>query len=158
MKKETEEVYNSVKNPSREQIRIVQFGADGAGTYTPAGHWNAIAADDFIKKDYSEVRWAHNMALLNMSLMDAAIVCWNTKYYYFNPRPSQVNPAIKNTCGCSEFSFLHFQDTPLLAAPLQKFCHILFLKRQLPTRQWHRKHLCRECTAAYIAEAIARQA
>ena len=53
--------------------------------HTPAGHWDAIAAEDFITKNYSEVRWARNMALLNMSLMDAAIVCWDTKYFYFNP-------------------------------------------------------------------------
>lgn len=103
MKKETDEIYNYVKNPSREQIRIVQFWADGAGTYTPAGHWDAIAAEDFITKGFSEVRWARNMALLNMALMDAGIVCWNTKYYYFNPRPSQMNPAIKTLTGVPNF-------------------------------------------------------
>lgn len=103
MKKETQEIYDYVKNPSREQIRMVQFWADGAGTYTPAGHWNTIAAEDFMTKNFSEVRWARNMALLNMSLMDAAIVCWNTKYYYFNPRPSQMNPAIKTLTGIPNF-------------------------------------------------------
>ncbi|MGH2564658.1 MAG: phosphatase PAP2 family protein, partial [Ginsengibacter sp.] len=80
--------YAQIKNPTREQNRIVQYWADGIGTYTPPGHWNAIAAEDFIKQNYSEVRWARNMALLNMTLMDAGIVCWNTKYYYFNPRPT----------------------------------------------------------------------
>jgi len=43
------------------------------------------------------------MALLNMSLMDAAIVCWDTKYTYFNPRPCQMNPAIKTTTGVPNF-------------------------------------------------------
>lgn len=103
MKKELEEVYNFVKAPTREQTRIVHFWADGVGTYTPPGHWNAIAAEDFIGKSYSEVRWARNMALLNMSLMDAAIVCWDTKFFYFNPRPSQLNPAIKTTTGLPNF-------------------------------------------------------
>ncbi len=103
MKKELEEVYNFVKAPTREQTRIVHFWADGVGTYTPPGHWNAIAAEDFIGKAYSEVRWARNMALLNMALMDAAIVCWDTKFYYFNPRPSQLNPAIKTTTGVPNF-------------------------------------------------------
>ena len=103
MKKETEEVYNYIKNPDRNQIKTVQFWADGAGSYTPPGHWNAIAAEDFIKKNYSEVRWARNMALLNMSLMDAGIVCWNTKYYYFNPRPTQMNPSIKTLTGIPNF-------------------------------------------------------
>lgn len=103
MKQETQEIYDMVQHPSREQIRIVQFWADGAGTYTPPGHWNAIAAADFINKNFSEVRWARNMALLNMSLMDAGIVCWNTKYYYYNPRPSQMNPAIKTLTGVPNF-------------------------------------------------------
>lgn len=103
MKQETEEIYNFVKNPSRDHYRIVQFWADGAGTATPPGHWDAIAAEDFIKKGYSEIRWARNMALLNMALMDASIVCWDTKYFYFNPRPSQMNPLIKTLTGTPNF-------------------------------------------------------
>ena len=95
--------YNQIKSPTREQNRIVQFWADGVGTYTPAGHWNAIAAEDFIKQNYSEVRWARNMALLNMAEMDAAILCWNTKYYYFNPRPTQMVPDIKTLTGIPNF-------------------------------------------------------
>ncbi len=102
-KDETEEIYNFVKSPTREQTRIVHFWADGVATYTPPGHWNAIAADDFIGKNFSEVRWARNIALLNMSMMDAAIVCWATKYKYFNPRPSQVDPRIKTTTGLPNF-------------------------------------------------------
>ena len=70
-------------------MKIIHFWADGAGTYTPAGHWDAIAAEEFVKENYSEVRWARNFALLNMALMDAGIVCWDAKYFYFNPRPSQ---------------------------------------------------------------------
>lgn len=95
--------YAQIKNPTREQNRIVQYWADGIGTYTPPGHWNAIAAEDFIQQNFSEVRWARNMALLNMAEMDAGIVCWNTKYYYFNPRPTQVIPSIKTLTGIPNF-------------------------------------------------------
>jgi len=95
--------YAQIKNPTREQNRIVQFWADGIGTYTPSGHWNAIAAEDFIKQNYSEVRWARNMALLNMGQMDAAIVCWNTKFFYFSPRPTQIIPDIKTLTGVPNF-------------------------------------------------------
>lgn len=102
-KKELEEILAYSKNITREQIRIVHFWADGVATYTPPGHWNAIAADDFILQGFSEVRWARNMALLNMSLMDAAVACWDAKFFYFNPRPSQVNPAIKTTTGLPNF-------------------------------------------------------
>ena len=103
MKKETEEIYQYMKNLSRDQIAIVHFWADGLNTATPPGHWNAIAADDFIQKNFSEVRWARNMALLNMALMDAAIVCWEAKYYYFNPRPAQLDTRIKTTAGLPNF-------------------------------------------------------
>jgi hypothetical protein len=103
MTQQTQLVYNQIKSPTREQISIVQFWSDGVGTYTPPGHWNAIAALDFIKQNYSEVRWARNMALLNMAEMDAGIVCWNTKYFYFNPRPTQMDPAIKTLTGIPNF-------------------------------------------------------
>ena len=103
MKAETDEILEFTKNPTRERIRIVHFWADGVGTYTPPGHWDAIAAEDFIKKNFSEVRWARNMALINMSMMDAAIVCWDTKNFYYNPRPSQLNPNIKTLTGVPNF-------------------------------------------------------
>ena len=103
MKKETAEIYDFINNPTRDHIRIVQFWADGVGTYTPPGHWDAIAAEDFIPKNFSEVRWARNLSLLNLALMDAGIECWNTKYFYFNPRPTQLNPAIKTLTGIPNF-------------------------------------------------------
>ena len=102
-KTEAEEVYRVSSNASREQLRIVHFWADGIATPTPPGHWNAIAAADFMGRRFSEVRWARNLALLNMALMDAAIVCWDTKYFYFNPRPSQVDPRIKTLTGLPNF-------------------------------------------------------
>ena len=103
MQDETEEIYQMVQNDTREHYRIVHYWADGVGTSTPPGHWDVIAAEDFIKKNYSEVRWARNMALLNMTMMDAAIVCWDTKMHYFNPRPTQMNPKIKTLTGIPNF-------------------------------------------------------
>ena len=103
MKKETDEIYKIVKNATREQLRIVHFWADGIGTSTPPGHWNQIAAEDFIKMNFSEVRWARNLALINMALMDAAIVCWDTKFFYFNPRPTQLDPRIRTLTGIPNF-------------------------------------------------------
>ena len=103
MKKETDEVFSDTNKPTVADQQVVLFWGDGVGTYTPPGHLIAIAAEDFIPNNYSEVRWARNLSLLNMSLMDAAIVCWNTKYTYFNPRPSQLNPAIKTLTGLPNF-------------------------------------------------------
>jgi PAP2 superfamily len=103
LKKDANDVYAMIKDDTREHYRIVNFWADGVGTYTPPGHWNAIAAEDFVVENFSEVRWARNMALLNMTMMDAAIVCWDIKYFYFNPRPTQMIPEVKTLTGIPNF-------------------------------------------------------
>ena len=53
--KEVAEVLSYSQNATRDQQAQVEFWADGAGTYTPPGHWNAIAANEFVKENYSEV-------------------------------------------------------------------------------------------------------
>ena len=80
MQQELKEVLSYTSKPTREHMRIINFWADGVGTYTPPGHWNAIATEEFVQNKYSEVRWARNYTLLNSALMEAAILCWNTKY------------------------------------------------------------------------------
>ncbi len=124
-KKETEEVLYYANNPSRERLKIVHFWADGAGTYSPPGHWDAIAADEFVKENYSEVRWARNYALLNMALMDAGIVCWDAKYFYFNPRPSQTDPSIKTLTGVPNFPAYTSGHSTFSAAAATVLSHLL---------------------------------
>lgn len=102
-KDELNEVYEYSKNLTREQLRIAHFWADGLSTYTPPGHWNYIAATDFAQLNFSEARWARNMALLNMSLMDAAVACWDAKYTFYNPRPSQMDSRIRTVTGLPNF-------------------------------------------------------
>lgn len=103
LKKELEEVLWFSQHPDRNRMASVHFWSDGAGTYTPPGHWNAIACEDFVTQRWSEARWARNLALLNMSMFTAAVCCWDAKYYYFNPRPSQMNPDCKTLTGLPNF-------------------------------------------------------
>ena len=103
MKAETDEVKYYADNLTRERIAIVHKWADGVGTYTPPGHWDDIAAEYIRDANYSEVRAARAFALLNMALHDAAIACWDTKFFYFNPRPSQMDNAIKTGTGLPNF-------------------------------------------------------
>jgi hypothetical protein len=124
-RKETAEVLEFVQNPTRERMRIVHFWADGVGTPTPPGHWNSIAAEDFIKQNFSEVRWARNMALLNMALMDAAVVCWDAKFHYFNPRPSEVEPKIKTLTGLPNFPAYTSGHSTFSAAAATVLGHII---------------------------------
>lgn len=103
MKDQVNEVKYYADNLNRERLAIVHKWADGAGTYTPPGHWNDIAAEYIRDANFSEVRAARAYALLNMALHDAAVGCWETKYFYFNPRPTQLDPAIKTGTGIPNF-------------------------------------------------------
>ena len=103
MRQETAEVRQTTENLTREQRAIAQKWNDGAGTYTPPGHWNDIAADHIRDANMSEVRAARTFALLNMAMHDASVACWEAKYLYFNPRPSQLDPAIRTDIGLPNF-------------------------------------------------------
>ena len=124
-KKETDEVLWFTTHPTRERTAIVHYWADGAGTATPTGHWNTIAADEFVKENFSEVRWARNFALLNLSQMDAAIICWDTKYFYFNQRPSQANEMIKTLTGIPNFPAYISGHSTFSSAAADVLGHIL---------------------------------
>jgi PAP2 superfamily len=103
MQEQLAEVKGFVDNQSREQLAIVYKWADGAGTYAPPGHWNDIAEEYIVNAQFSEVRAARAFALLNMAMHDAAVGCWETKYFYFNPRPSQLDPSIRTKTGLPNF-------------------------------------------------------
>jgi hypothetical protein len=103
MAEEVEEVKSYANNITRENLAIVHKWADGAGTYTPPGHWNDIAEEYIAAANYSEVRAARAFAILNMAIHDAGVGCWETKYFYFNPRPSQLEESIRTGTGIPNF-------------------------------------------------------
>ena len=103
MRDELAEVRRTVDNLSRAQLAIAYKWNDGAGTYTPPGHWNDIATEYVSEARMSEVRAARTFALLNMAMHDAAVACWGVKFRYFNPRPGQLDPDIKTVIGLPNF-------------------------------------------------------
>jgi hypothetical protein len=103
MKKEVEEVKWYSKHLTRERLAIVHKWADGVSTYTPQGHWNDIAEEFISDANYSEVRAARAFALLNIVMHDAGVACWDAKFFYFNPRPSQLDASIKTATGVPNF-------------------------------------------------------
>ena len=103
MATELAEVKRSVQNLTREELAIALKWADGLSSPTPPGHWNFIAAPYLQKAGFSEVRTARALALLNMAMHDAAVACWDTKFAYFNPRPSQLDPELKTALGLPNF-------------------------------------------------------
>jgi len=103
MDREVAEVRQAVDHLTREQLAIVLKWADGVSTPTPPGHWNFIAAPFIRDAQFSEVRAARAFALLNMAMHDAAVACWDAKFTYFNPRPSQLDPEIRTAIGLPNF-------------------------------------------------------
>ncbi len=103
MKDETAEVKRTVEHLTSVQLAVAQKWNDGAGTYSPPGHWNDVALEYVRDAKMSEVRAARVFALLNMAMHDAGVGCWEAKYHYFNPRPSQVDPGIKTQIGIPNF-------------------------------------------------------
>jgi hypothetical protein len=147
-KKELDEVLYYSDNITHERMRIVQFWADGIATPTPPGHWNQIAAEAFVLNNFSEVRWARNLALLNMAMMDAAIACWDAKYLYFNPRPSQIDPKIKTLTGLPNFpSYTSGHSTFSGAAAT-------FLSHILPAQKDYFTNLAEEASVSRLYGAI----
>jgi hypothetical protein len=70
-----------------DQTQIAKFWNDQAGTYTPPGHWNAIA--DAIAQQQGDglAADARLFAELNVAEADAAIAAWNSKFTYNAWRP-----------------------------------------------------------------------
>lgn len=103
MRDELATVKRTVQHLTRAQLAIALKWNDGAGTYTPPGHWNDIAAEYIADARMSEVRAARTLALLNMAMHDAGVACWDTKFRYYNPRPAQLDPSIKTMIGLPNF-------------------------------------------------------
>jgi hypothetical protein len=98
-----------------EQTEIAKFWADGAGTFTPPGHWNQIAQDVARDNFNSLVDNARLFAALDVAQADAAICCWDTKYTYSRWRPiTAIRNADKD---CNANTTIDTSWTSLLTTP-----------------------------------------
>jgi hypothetical protein len=76
---------SNIRTP--EQTTIAHFWNDDRGSVTPPGHWNRIAQAVSRQQGLSLADNARLFALLNISLADAGIVCWEGKFGYNYWRP-----------------------------------------------------------------------
>ena len=89
------EAFNEVKALGRrdsqartaDQTIIAQFWDDGLGTATPPGHWNRIAQTIARQRGLALADNARLFALLNITMADAAILCWEGKFGFNYWRP-----------------------------------------------------------------------
>ncbi len=70
-----------------EQTQIAYFWADSPGTVTTVGRWNIVARDAAIARSLTLEQNARLFAMLNVSLADAGISSWDSKYFYALWRP-----------------------------------------------------------------------
>jgi membrane-associated phospholipid phosphatase len=84
---ELREVYEVSRTLTPEQRALALFWADGPGTFTPPGHWDAIALD-LVRAHGLDTRTAARVfAVLNTAQADAFICIWDAKYAYWSLRP-----------------------------------------------------------------------
>jgi membrane-associated phospholipid phosphatase len=84
---EVQDVYRVSQTLTSEQRAIALFWADGPGTFTPPGHWNAIALDLASAHALDTTAAARLFAVLNTAEADAFICIWDAKYAYWSLRP-----------------------------------------------------------------------
>jgi hypothetical protein len=98
MATEIQTVKDYMERVNKPVMTTISEWADPEFTATPIGHWNRIAGDLIVGSELGLkndlLAQATIFAHLNIALMDAAIVCWEAKHYYYYPRPSQIDPSI----------------------------------------------------------------
>ncbi len=123
------------ENLTDEQREIANFWADGAGTYTPPGHWNRFASEAIVDNKLNPLRSARVFAYMNMAIMDAGISCWDAKYYYHYPRPTQSIPGFKAILGVPNFPGYTSGHSTFSAAAAITLSHF-FPNRQAQFEAW----------------------
>jgi Leucine-rich repeat (LRR) protein/membrane-associated phospholipid phosphatase len=83
------ESLGAARSPARtaEQTEIAHYWSDAIGTYAPAGHWNAIAANVAAPLGLGIAVEAELFAELNVAIADAGIAIADAKYAYWLWRP-----------------------------------------------------------------------
>jgi hypothetical protein len=84
---ELAEVHAVSRTLTDEQKATALFWADGPGSVTPPGHWNAIALELLGNLGYGTRKATQLFAALNTAQADAFIACWDAKFAYWSMRP-----------------------------------------------------------------------
>ncbi len=98
-----DEVLDKSKHATKEELDIAFKWDDGTSTYSPPGHWNAIASPYIHDAQMNPLRAARVLAYMNMAIEDAGIAVWDNKYFYYFPRPTNENADVKTVMGVPNF-------------------------------------------------------
>jgi len=83
---------------TNEQVRIAQYWEGLSGSFN-AGYWNDVTRSAISSHGLSEAESARVLAMVHMANVDATIACHDSKYVYWVPRPTQVDPEIHLAIG-----------------------------------------------------------
>jgi len=91
---EVVEVRRVADGRTSEQVRIAQYWETLTGAYN-AGLWNDVARNAISAHALDEASSARVLAMVHMAGVDANVACHDSKYVYWVPRPTQMDPEIR---------------------------------------------------------------
>ncbi len=91
---EVVEVRSVADSRTNEQVRIAQYWETLSGSFN-AGLWNQIARNAIATHGLDEATSARLLAQLHMAGVDSNVACHDSKYVYWVPRPTQMDPDIR---------------------------------------------------------------
>ncbi len=86
-KEQAKEILSISAGLTEKQKAIAEYWSDGAGSYTPPGHWCEIAHFVADCKKYNDSDCIKMFFALSNAFLDASIACWECKHYYDAVRP-----------------------------------------------------------------------
>jgi hypothetical protein len=96
-------VKNTLLRESLAQRKAAEYWAAGPGTVTPGGIWLQIASAYGKQKNMLLMQYSQMRANLAMTLADAFISCWDTKFTYWTKRPNMRDASIKTVIPTPNF-------------------------------------------------------
>ena len=90
-----DEVVVLTRERTPEQLAMARGWDLPAGTPTPVGYWNTVAAGLVSDNGLDERAATEVFAVMHAAIMDALISCWDAKYVYWTIRPSQASSAVQ---------------------------------------------------------------
>lgn len=85
--RQAREVYNTVNGRTTDQSNIRLWWSDPTGSQTPSGHWMGMLKYILHEKNYHLDKAVELYALSAITMSDAFISCWDSKYKYNLLRP-----------------------------------------------------------------------
>ncbi len=94
-----QEVEFITQNRTAQQLAIARAWDYAAGTPTPVGYWNSKAGEYIEQNGLDDAAAARVFGLMHAAMFDAAIGCWDAKYYYWTIRPYQASTGVALALG-----------------------------------------------------------